>query len=171
MQTAVLEKPEECQQLQPGRQHKQMSKPELNAAKTLTPRTTSMLIMVLSTLPTHTGWWETIPLPNQMESGSSAAAVTNGSSLANRRLILSRDENVPLPNRMDDESVSLIDRVLFHHQALADIRIMNTRKNAKGVMGVIVQQNATVEMALQYCDIISMVAMTGDKGVIHIDQN
>jgi len=37
--------------------------------------------------------------------------------MADRRLILTGDESVPLPNKMDQEIASVINRVLFHQQA------------------------------------------------------
>jgi hypothetical protein len=47
---------------------------------------------------------------------------------------------------MDQEIASAINRALFHQQALDHIRIMNTRRKAKGVITAIRWQNATVEM-------------------------
>jgi hypothetical protein len=94
-----------------------------------------------------------------------------GSSLVDRRIIPRTDEKVPLPNTMDKEIASAINRALFHQQALAHIRIMNIRRNAKGAFTAITHQNATAVMALQYRDMIIMAARTVDKGVIDLEEN
>jgi hypothetical protein len=94
-----------------------------------------------------------------------------GSSLANRRIILRRDEKVRLPNKMYQEIASAIKRALFHLQAPAQIRIMNARSNAKGAITAITHQNATAEMAMQYRDIIFTAARTVNKGVVHVEEN
>jgi hypothetical protein len=44
--------------------------------------------------------------------------------------ILSRDESVPLTNKMDLDVTSVINRALFHQKAPAHIRIMNAKRNA-----------------------------------------
>jgi hypothetical protein len=72
---------------------------------------------------------------------------------------------------MDQEIASAINRVLFHQQAPAHIRIMNARRNAMGAITVITHQNATGEMPLQYRDIILKAARTVDKGVIDVEEN
>jgi len=72
---------------------------------------------------------------------------------------------------MDQEIASAINRALFHHQAPAHIRIMNARRNAKGAITAITNQNATAEMALLYCDIIITAARTVDKGVVNVKEN
>ena len=74
-------------------------------------------------------------------------------------------------NQMDQEIVSEINRVLFHQQAPAHIRIMNARRNAKGAMTAIMHQNAMAEIAMQYQDIISTAAWTVDKGVIDVEDD
>jgi len=91
--------------------------------------------------------------------------------MADRCLILRRDETVPLPNKMDQEIASAINRALFHQQAPAHIRIMNARRNAKGAITAITHQNATAEMAMQYRDIIITAARTVDRGVVDVDEN
>jgi len=48
---------------------------------------------------------------------------------------------------------------------------MNARRNAKGVITEMTQQNATAEMALQYRDIIITAARTVDKGVVDVEEN
>jgi len=93
------------------------------------------------------------------------------SSMADRRLILRRDESVPLPNKMDQEIESAINRALFHQQAPAHIRIINARRNAKGTITAFTHQNATAEMALQYGDIIITAVRTVDRGVVDVEEN
>jgi hypothetical protein len=48
---------------------------------------------------------------------------------------------------MDQEIQSAINSALFHQKALAHIRIMNAKRNAKGVITVVTHPNATGEMA------------------------
>jgi hypothetical protein len=78
---------------------------------------------------------------------------------------------VPLPNTMDQEIVSAINRALFHQQAPAHIRIMNARRNAKCVITAITHQNATAEMTMEYRDIIITAARTVDRGVVDVEEN
>jgi hypothetical protein len=194
-QTGGPEKPEERQQLQPGRQLKSMPmpkpKPKPNPnpnpspkpnpapppaprpAPTPTPRATSAPRGATPSAPTQTPTrrWETIPPRNQMKPASPGPALTTGSSMADRRLILRRDESVPLPNMMDPEIASAINRALFHLQAPALIRIMNPRRNAKGAITAITHQNATAEMAMQYRDIIITAARTVERGVVDVEEN
>jgi len=80
--------------------------------------------------------------------------------MADGRLMLKRDESVPLPNKIDQEIASAINRALFHQQAPAHIGIMNARRNAKGTITAITHQNATVEMAMRYCKAIIMAVRT-----------
>jgi len=91
--------------------------------------------------------------------------------MADRCLILRRDESVPLPNKMDQEIASAINRALFHQQAPANIRIMNARRNAKGAITAITHQNATAERAMQFRDIIMTEVRTVDRGVMDIKEN
>jgi hypothetical protein len=98
--------------------------------------------------------------PNQKKPASPAPALTTGWSMADRRLILRRDECVPLPNKMDQEIDSAITSTLFQQQAPAHIRIMNGRTNVKGAIMRITHQNATAEMALRYCDMIITAVRT-----------
>jgi len=90
--------------------------------------------------------------------------------MAERRLILTRDEGVPLSNKMYQEIVSAIKRAVFHKKAPAHIRIMNALGNAKGAITAITHQNAMVAMALTYRDVIINVARTVDKGVIDVEE-
>jgi hypothetical protein len=91
--------------------------------------------------------------------------------MAERRLILRRDEGVPPPNKMDQEIASAINRVLFHQKAPAPIRIMIAKRNVSGMITAITQQNATAVMALIYRDVIITAAHTVDKGVIDVEDN
>jgi outer membrane biosynthesis protein TonB len=124
-QTGGPGKPEECQQLQPGRHLKSMPTPKLKPkpnpkpspkpnptpapalasrpAPTPTPRATSAPrgATTSAPTPTPTGPWETVSPRNQNMPASPGQALTTGSSMADRRLILRRDETVRLPNKMD----------------------------------------------------------------------
>jgi hypothetical protein len=60
--------------------------------------------------------------------------------MAETRLILRRDEGVPLPNKIDQEVASAINRAVFHQKAPAHIRIMNAKRNAKGAFTAISDQ-------------------------------
>ena len=91
--------------------------------------------------------------------------------MAERRLILRRDESVPLSNKMDQEIASAINRALFHQKAPAHIRIMNAKRNANGTITAITHPNATAEMALQYRDIIITAAGMVDNGVVDVKEN
>jgi hypothetical protein len=91
--------------------------------------------------------------------------------MADRRLILRRDGTVPLPNKLDQEIASAINRALFHQQALAHIRIMNERRNAKGAITAITQQNPTAAMVMRYHDSIITAARTFDRGVVDVEQH
>jgi len=96
---------------------------------------------------------------------------TTGSSLAEGCLILRLDESVPLPNKMDQEIASAINRALFHQKAPAHVRIMNAKRNPKGTITAITHQNATAAMALAYHDVIITAAHTVDNGVIDVEEN
>jgi hypothetical protein len=72
---------------------------------------------------------------------------------------------------MDQEIASAINRALFHQKAPAHIRIMNTKRNAKGAITAITHPNSTAEMALHYRDIIITAARTVDKGVMDVEEN
>jgi len=91
--------------------------------------------------------------------------------MAERGLISRRDERVPLSNRMDQEIASAIKRALFHQKALAHIRNMNAKSNAKGAITAITHLNATAEMAMQYCDIIITAVRTVHRGVMDVEGN
>jgi hypothetical protein len=72
---------------------------------------------------------------------------------------------------MDQEIASAINRALFHQKALAHIRIMNVKRNAKGVITGITHSNSTAETALWYCAIIMRPARTVDRGVGDVEEN
>jgi hypothetical protein len=165
------EKPEERQQSQPGRQHKPNPKAETNPAPTPTPRSSSMQIVVTTSALTPSGRWETVPPRNQKKPASPAPAQMTISSLADRRIILRRDEKVLLPNKMNQDIASAINRALFPQQAPGHIRMMDARRNAKGAITPITHLNATAEMALQYHDIIITAAKTVGKGVVDVEVN
>jgi len=162
---------EERQQSQPGKQLKPKPKPKPIPAPTPMPRTTSTPIAVTTSEPTPVKRWETVPPRNQKKLASPAPAPTTALSLADRRIILWRDTNVQLPNKMDQEIASGINRALCHQEAPAHIRIMNARRNAKGAITAITLQNATAEIAMQYRDIIITAARTVDKGVVDVEEN
>jgi hypothetical protein len=94
-----------------------------------------------------------------------------GLSLAERRLILRRDNRVTLFNKMDQEIASVINRVLFLQKALAHIRIMKAKRKSKGAITAMTHPNVTAEMALQGCDIIITAARTVDKRVVDVEEN
>jgi hypothetical protein len=83
--------------------------------------------------------------------------------MAERCLIITRDESIPLSNKMEREVAAAINRALYHQKAPAHIRIMNTKRNAQGVITAITHPNATAEMALQYRDIIITAVRTVAK--------
>jgi hypothetical protein len=72
---------------------------------------------------------------------------------------------------MDQAIASAINRAYYQQQALAHIRITNARRNAKGAMTAITHQNATAEMAMQYCDIIITAGRTMDRGVEDVQEH
>jgi len=72
---------------------------------------------------------------------------------------------------MDHEIASAINRVLFHQQALANIRIMNARRIVKCAIMAITHLNATAEMAMRYRDVIITAASTVNSGVVDVEEN
>jgi len=70
-------------------------------------------------------------------------------------------EEIPIANH----------RALFHQKVPAHIRIMNVKRNTKGAITVITEQNATAPMALVYRKAIINAARTVEKGVIDIEEN
>jgi len=183
--TGGPQKPEEGQPLRPGRQLKSVPMPKTKPnptpkpkpapaptpVLTPTPRTTSAPKGVTSAAPTPTRRWETASPQNQTKPANPAPAPTTSSSIADRRLILRRDESVPLPNEMDQEIASPISRALFHQQAPAHIGIMNARRNVKGAITAITHQNATAEVAMRYREVIITAAKTVDRAVVDVEEN
>jgi len=166
-----LEKPEERKQSQPGRQLKPEPKPKVNPAPTPTARTTSTPMAVTTSVPTPVRRWETVQPRNQKQSANPAPALTSGSSLEDRPIILRRDENVPLHNKMDQEIVTAINRALFHQPAPAHISIFNASMNAKGAITAITHQITIAAVPPQYRDIFITAARTVDKGVVDVKGN
>jgi hypothetical protein len=78
---------------------------------------------------------------------------------------------VPLPDKMDQEIESAINRADFHQKAPSHIRIMNAKRNPQGAITAITHKNATAAMVLTYSIIIINVAHTVNKGVINVDEN
>jgi len=70
---------------------------------------------------------------------------------------------------MDQKIVSAINSALFHQKALAHIRIMNAKRNAKGTITVMAHPNTTAYIAMQFRDII-MAARTVDRGVLDVEE-
>jgi hypothetical protein len=68
-----------------------------------------------------------------------------------------------------DQGCSLpIDRVLFQQQNPGQARIMNTGRIAKGTITAILHQDATSNIAQQYCDNINTAARTAKKRCVDI---
>jgi hypothetical protein len=88
--------------------------------------------------------------------------------MVERRLILRRDESLPLSIQMNQEIALAINSALFHQKAPAHIRIMNAKKNSKGPITAITHRNATAARGQQFRDIIITVARTVDKGVVDV---
>ena len=166
--TTREEGPEERQQPQ-----QQLPKPKPKLQLKLQPKPQPVPKPKSAPTPTPARRWETFPprAKSQRAPVGPGLAPTAGSSMAERRLILRRDESVPLFNRMDQEIASAINRALFHQKAPAHIRIMNAKRNAKGAITAITHPNATAEMALQYRDIIITAARTVNKGVVDVEEN
>jgi hypothetical protein len=69
--------------------------------------------------------------------------------MAERCLLSMRDISMPPPNKIDEEIASAINTALFHLQAPAQLRMMNTRMNVRSSITDITHQNVTEEIALQ----------------------
>jgi hypothetical protein len=129
--------------------------------------------------PIPTRGWETVPPRAKSQRApvgrgpvpGAGPAPMAGSSMAVRRMILRRDESVPLSNNMDQEIVSAINSALFHQKALAHIRIMNTKRNAKGTITVIAHPNTSADIAMQFPKIIITAARTVHRGVLDVEEN
>jgi len=82
-----------------------------------------------------------------------------------------RDEGVPLPNQMDQDIASAINRAVFHQKAPAHIWVMNTKSNDLGTMTANTHPNANVVMALISRDLIITAVPTVDERVIDVQEN
>jgi hypothetical protein len=91
--------------------------------------------------------------------------------MVERLQILRRDEGLPLPDKMDKEIASAINRVLFHEKARAHIQIMNAKWNPNGAITAIIHKNAMAAMAQTFREVIINAAPTVDKGVIDVEEN
>jgi hypothetical protein len=91
--------------------------------------------------------------------------------MAERPLILSRDEGVPPPDEMDPDIESASNTALLHQKPPAHIRIMHAKRNARWTIMAVTHQNPMASMALMYCDSIITTAHTVDKGVIDVEEN
>jgi hypothetical protein len=72
---------------------------------------------------------------------------------------------------MDEEIAPAVNRVLFLQLAPAHVQIMNERRNARGTITAITNQNATAEMVLWNRDIIIKAARSVEKGIIDVEGN
>jgi hypothetical protein len=70
--------------------------------------------------------------------------------MSEKRLILRKDEGVPLRNKMNQETASAFNIQLCQQNAPAFIRVMNVKKNAQGVITPVTNQNTKAVMALAY---------------------
>jgi hypothetical protein len=78
---------------------------------------------------------------------------------------------MPLPRKLDQETVSAINTALLHQQALTQNRIINARRNTKGATTAIIHQIATLEMARWCRDIIITVLRTLDHGILDVKEH
>jgi len=72
---------------------------------------------------------------------------------------------------MDHKIVSAINRALFHQKAQAHVRILTTKRNAKGTITPITQPNATAEMAVRYRDTVFTPATNLDQVEVDVEKN
>jgi len=127
--------------------------------------------------PTPARRWETVPPQAQCQRArvgpgpGPGPAPPAGLNTAERRLILRRDESVPPPEKIDQEIASAINRALFQQKAPAHVRIMNTKRYARGTITAVTHQNATAAMPLMYREVIITAARMVDKGVTNIEKN
>jgi hypothetical protein len=91
--------------------------------------------------------------------------------MADRCLIFRRDDGGPLPNNMEQEIVSAINRVLSPLTAPAHIQMINMNGNMKGTIMVITHQHAMAAMALVYSYVFINAAHRVYNGVINIAEN
>jgi len=172
-QTGGPKNDQERQQPQRGSELKLKRKPMPKPAMTPTPtlKMTTTPTAVTTSVLTQTRRWGTVPPSNQKTQDNPAPAPTTGSSLADRCLMPGRDENMPLPNKMDQQIASAINRALFPQQGPARIWIINARRNAKDAIRAITHRNPTGGIALQYRDFCFMPVRTVEKVVIDVEEN
>jgi hypothetical protein len=108
---------------------------------------------------------------NPKDAGQYSPSSETGSSITDRHLIISRGDNVPLPNKKDQEIESAINRALFHHQALGHIRMMNAKRDFKGAMMAITHLNRSAGTACWNRDIIVTPVRSIDYGVVCVEHN
>jgi len=138
-------------------QQQQQPKPRPKLVLKLKPKLQHVPKPKSAPTPTPARRWETVPprgMSQRAHVGPSSRpgpgpAPTAGSSMAERRLILRKDESVPLSHKTDHEIASAINSALFHKTAPAHIRIMNAKRNAWGALTAITHPNVTTDMALQ----------------------
>jgi hypothetical protein len=89
--------------------------------------------------------------------------------MAARRLILRRDETMPLPYKIYEEIASAVNSALFQLQALAQDWMIIVGMNVKSKITTIRHQDATEELTLLYQDIIIKEAGSVDNGIIDVE--
>jgi hypothetical protein len=72
---------------------------------------------------------------------------------------------------MDQEIAAAINSELFHQKAPAHLLTLNAKRNARGTITSITDQNASAAMALIYHNIIIAATRRVDKGVMDIEEN
>ena len=132
--------PEKHQQLH------QQPKPRLQLKMQPTPRHEPNQ----ESAPTPTRHGDTVPPRAQSQRAPVGPGATLRARLtmAERRLILRGDKGVPLPNKMDQEIASAINRALFHQKAQANMWIMKAKRNVQGTITAITHPNTTAGMAV-----------------------
>jgi hypothetical protein len=85
--------------------------------------------------------------------------------------ILWSDESVALHNKMHKEIASAINTTQIQLMARPQIRILNTRRNAKQANTAITHQNTTAPMALAYHNIIIITACMVNKVDFDVPEN
>jgi len=120
--------------------------------------------------PTPLSWRDTVPSTNQKNTPTTTMlAPMSGSTFAASRLIVRREESVPLPYMMDQEIKSVVNRSRFEEQAPANVWIMNANKNARDTIAAIMHQHATADISLLFWDISIKAARSVHKQVINVE--
>jgi len=76
-----------------------------------------------------------------------------------------------LPNKIDQEIESAINRAPCNQKTPAHFRIINSKHNARGAITALTHQNATAAMTLTDCDSFITTACTVNHGVINVEEN